>query len=151
MGDKMKTEQRVLTTMFTTEGVFDKTVSAVMVDFHCDSTSNEDFIYDINREILGDVGVYFKHEIINCPIPPIDEFGTYANGHKNYLVDAWGHKVLKPSDNEHREALLSYLVMEAIACEGRLEIDRIERETTRHIYCNYNELTACAELERKLS
>ena len=54
-------------------------------------------------------------------------------------------------ENYHREALLSYLIMEGIAIEGRAEIEDLVASATDHVYSDYDELTACMELERLLT
>ena len=51
----------------------------------------------------------------------------------------------------HRDALISYLVMEIVAIEGKNELEKIERDTKNHVYDNYDEMTALKELERQLS
>lgn len=52
--------------------------------------------------------------------------------------------------NYHRDALFNYLMMEAIACEGRDEIDDMEENMTAYVWDNHNEVSAELELERLL-
>lgn len=54
-------------------------------------------------------------------------------------------------ENHYRDALFHYLMMEAIAIEGRNELEAMEKDIREMVWGNYDELTACCELERQLS
>ena len=130
----MSKETRVFTIMYSTHGKIGETISQTVTDYEKDCTNNENFLFEIYNP---DVGVFYKHEVIEVPtveIPPPEVFGKCSM-----------------EETEHRDALISYLIMEIIAIEGRNELEEIERDTKNHVYDNYDEMTALKELERQLS
>ena len=139
----MSKETRVFTIMYSTHGKIGETISQTVTDYEKDCTDNENFLFELYNP---DVGVFYKHEVIEVPtveIPPLKELDIPE------FPEVFGKCSLE--ETEHRDALISYLVMGVRATNLEDDMITIVNKIVTDVYDNYDELTALNELERRLT